>query len=141
VSQMNLNRLSRNILSLLLSLFILVPLMSISTVSAQDISFDITEAEITGQIASDGDVPFKEIYTFDVDYMNGAYHNIDYGGYNLTDYRVGMLDEETGDINYINESFNEAPRTFKVPDNGQISRQQVLIQLKTRRCILYTNTH
>lgn len=122
---MNLNRLSQNILSLLLSLFILVPLMTISTVSAQDISFDITEADITGQISSDGDVSFKEIYTFDVDYMNGAYHNIDYGGYTLTDYRVGILDEETGDINYLNESFNEAPGTFKVSDNGQIFRLQV----------------
>lgn len=125
VSQMKLNRLSRIILSMLFTLFMLVPLSSLENVSAQDISFDITEADITGEISSNGDVSFKEIYTFDVDFMNGAYHNIDYGGYNITDYRVGILDKETGDIEYLTESFDESPGTYRVSDNGEIFKLQV----------------
>ena len=38
--------------------------------------------------------------TFDVDYELEL-TTISLWGYNLTDYRVGILDEETGDINYL----------------------------------------
>lgn len=119
------NRLNQMMRSLLLMLIVLLSLSGIKTVIAQDVSFDITEADITGEISSDGNVSFKEIYTFDVDFMNGAYHNIDYGGYNLTNYRVGILDEETGQIDYLSESFNETPGTFKVTDDGQLFKLQV----------------
>lgn len=119
------NRLCQFILSLMLTLFILVPLGHSQTASAQEVSFDITEADITGEISSSGDVSFKEVYTFDVDFMNGAYHIIDYGGYNLTDYRVGILDEKTGNVDYLSESFNETPGTFKVSDNGSLFKLQV----------------
>lgn len=125
VSQMKSNRLSQILFSVLLTLFMLVPMSPLAVATAQDVSFDITEADITGEISSNGDVSFKEIYTFDVDFMNGAYHNIDYGGYSIKDYRVGILDEVTGDINYLTESFNESPGTFKVSDNGTLFRLQV----------------
>ncbi|XJS10790.1 DUF2207 family protein [Aerococcaceae bacterium WGS1372] len=119
------NRLRQIIVCILLVCGLFVPLMTYSTVYAQEVNFDIKDADIRGEISANGDVSFKEIYTFDVDFMNGAYHTIDYGGYNITDYRVGILDEETGEVQYLTESFNESAGTFKVSDNGTLFKLQV----------------
>ena len=54
------NRLSQMMRNLLLMLIVLLSLSGIKTVAAQDVSFDITEADITGEISSDGNVSFKE---------------------------------------------------------------------------------
>lgn len=128
VSQMKKNRLCRIIKNLFIAWLIFMPWMTHltnTTVNAQEVSFDITNADITGEISANGDVTFKDVYTFEVDFMNGAYHTIDYGGYNITDYRVGILDEETGEIQYLTENFNESPGTFKVSDNGKLFTLQV----------------
>lgn len=122
---MKLNRLSQIIFNILLILVMFAPITTNNTVNAQEVSFDITEADITGEISANGDVKFKEVYTFEVDFMNGAYHTIDYGGYNIKDYQVGILNEETGEVEYLTENFNEAPNTFKVSDNGTLFNLQV----------------
>lgn len=97
----------------------------IQPVQGQEVDYDITEANITANISADGSVSFQDIYTFDVDFMNGSYYYIDYSGYDLSGYEVGILDEETGRIDYLTENLNQTPGTYTSTDRDERLRLQV----------------
>lgn len=117
------NRFLALVVSILLS-FVLGQ-AHIQPVKGQEVDFNITEANITANISADGSVSFQDIYTYDVDFMNGSYYYIDYKGYDLSSYEVGILDEDTGEIDYLTEDFNRTPGTYISNDNNGILRLQV----------------
>lgn len=105
-------------LLLALSLTFLV-LVFAPRVQAQDVDFDITALDIVADVEASGDVHYQEIYTYDVNYFNGMRVNKDYGGHTLTNYKVGILNPETGQVDYLKESNNQTDNTFSYVDNGR----------------------
>ncbi|MRJ48494.1 DUF2207 domain-containing protein [Fundicoccus ignavus] len=106
----------RRVWGLLAALWLIV-LLPMGVASAQDVSFDITEQDIVADIQSNGNVKFTDIQTYDIDFMNGAEFKLDYSGYELVDYRVGIL-EDDGDVRFFEESSSTAQGTFSVRDSS-----------------------
>lgn len=96
-----------------------------TTVNAQDVSYDMTQGVMEGYVTPEGHVDFEEVYTFDVDFMNGIYFMVDYGEASIRDYRVGVRDQDSDEIEYFTESFNGLPGTFRTQDDGQVMTFQV----------------
>lgn len=109
-----------------IALFIAFMMLALnSQVLAQEVSYDLTDVTAEAQIRSDGSLEFQERYSLDVDFMNGVYMLVDYGEGTVTDYKVGVVDQNNGQINYLTESMNGLPGTFRTTDDGQIMRFQV----------------
>lgn len=88
-------------------------LLPASHANAQDVSFTIPKQDIVAEILPDGNVKFTDIQTYDVDFMNGAIFRLDYSGYELEDYRIGVR-EENGEITYFDESDTGNQGTYSV---------------------------
>lgn len=87
-------------------------------VEAREVDFSIQSVDIEGQINSNGDVTFQEVYRYDVDYFNGMKVFIDYGSSPLENYKVGLKDTKTGKISYLSENNTRAKDTFTYDDDG-----------------------
>ena len=85
--------------------------MSHPVVLAEDVSFDIETVEIQADIQDNGDVHFQHVYTYDVDYMNGAWISIETDEHPMTEYRLGIVNEEGFKL-YFEENMDEAPKSF-----------------------------
>ncbi|MBG9983993.1 DUF2207 domain-containing protein [Aerococcaceae bacterium DSM 111022] len=114
---MALKRLPKQFGFLLLSAFIVA--MSILPISAQDISFSITDLDIEANIEADGDVLFQDAYTYDVNYFNGALVTVDPGESVLDDYRVGVKRSGDSEITYLTEDYTGENGTYQVSRDNQ----------------------
>ncbi|MFK8243456.1 MULTISPECIES: DUF2207 domain-containing protein [unclassified Facklamia] len=108
-------------LSLLLLLCLFLPM----SVSAQETEFDITNQSILGEISTDGSVKFTDKLTYDITYMNGMYFNLDRTGYNVLDYRIGVMDSDTGEISYFEENATGNPETFQLMASNEFYQFKV----------------
>ncbi|MBF6626831.1 DUF2207 domain-containing protein [Aerococcaceae bacterium zg-BR9] len=97
-------------LKLLMLLCLFLPI----SVSAQEPDFDIIKQSILGEISADGSVKFTDKLTYDITYMNGMYFNLDRTGYDVLDYRVGLVDPDTGEVTYFEENGTGNPETFQL---------------------------
>ncbi|MBG9988928.1 DUF2207 domain-containing protein [Aerococcaceae bacterium DSM 111176] len=114
---MALKRLPKQLCFILLSLFMVT--VSILPISAQDISFSITDLNIEANIEADGDVLFQDAYTYDVDYFNGALVTVDPGESVLDDYRVGVKRPGDSEITYLTEEYTGENGTYQVSRDNQ----------------------
>lgn len=115
--KMALKRLPKQLCFILLSLFMVT--VSILPISAQDISFSITDLNIEANIEADGDVLFQDAYTYDVDYFNGALVTVDPGESVLDDYRVGVKRPGDSEITYLTEEYTGENGTYQVSRDNQ----------------------
>lgn len=81
---------------------------------ALEVSYDIEKQEIIAEINSNGDVQFTDQLTYDIDYFNGVLFTLDRTGYDVSDYKVGMIDPQTQNITYFEENATGAPKTYQV---------------------------
>ena len=92
--------------------------MFISILSIQSVveaaEFDIKAGDVQAWIEEDGDVKFRQIYTYDVDEMNGALINILTSGHEFYDYSAGIIDSSTHEPLVFKESKNGADNTFEL---------------------------
>lgn len=102
------------ILTLIVALLALW-LIPANQANAQDVSFTIPKQDIVAEILPNGNVKFTDIQTYDVDYMNGALFTLDYDGYELENYRIGVR-EANGDITYFEEGDSAGQGTYNVSD-------------------------
>lgn len=96
---------------------LMMPFLMSATVSGQDISFTIPERNIVAEIHPNGNVSFVDHQTYDVDYMNGALFSLDYSGYDVVDYEVGIVNE-AGEVEYLTEATTEASGTYEIEDRA-----------------------
>lgn len=96
---------------------LMMPFLMSATVRGQDISFTIPEQNIVAEIHPNGNVSFVDHQTYDVDYMNGALFSLDYSGYDVVDYEVGIVNE-AGEVEYLTEATTEASGTYEVEDRA-----------------------
>lgn len=75
-------------------------------------NYDIQQVEIQADITAEGDLLVKENYTYQIDQLNGIYHEVDLREVELGKYRVGLIHPETGELDYFEESTSHLPRTF-----------------------------
>lgn len=83
------------------------------SVKAQEPSYDITHRDVLVELSAEGSANYTETITFNVDFINGIQHVIDYSGVDLVDYQVGVKDPQTQKITYFKESATHAPETFQ----------------------------
>src|SRR5699024_10294619 len=86
---------------------------------AQDVSFTIPTQEIAAEILPNGNVKFTDIQTYDIDFMNGALFTLDYDGYELENYRIGVRDE-SGEITYFEENNSASQGTYSANNRESI---------------------
>ena len=96
---------------------LMMPFLMSATVRGQDISFTIPERNIVAEIHPNGNVSFVDHQTYDVDYMNGALFSLDYSGYDVVDYEVGIVNE-AGEVEYLTEATTEASGTYEIEDRA-----------------------
>ncbi|MDO4431993.1 MAG: DUF2207 domain-containing protein [Aerococcaceae bacterium] len=89
------------------------------TVMAQEVEFDITRQEVVTEIQASGNVKFTDKQFYDVTFMNGAFFKLDHRGYELQSYRVGIVNETTGAVDYLTEAYDGSARTFQVNTQGE----------------------
>ena len=112
----------RNGLFLLLCLLMLMNI--IPTIYGQEThaNFDIKETQVVGDITAEGDVYFTQTLTYQIDQVNGIYHEVDLRGVSLGKYRVGIKHPESGTIQYLEESTSHRPRTFHTQIEDELLR-------------------
>lgn len=86
---------------------------------AQEVSFTIPTQEIVAEILPNGNVKFTDIQTYDIDFMNGALFTLDYDGYELENYRIGVRDE-SGEITYFEENNSASQGTYSANNRESI---------------------
>lgn len=106
-------------------------LIPVNHASAQDVSFTIPKQDIVAEILPNGNVKFTDIQTYDVDFMNGALFTLDYSGYELEDYRIGVR-EANGEVTYFEESDSGAQGTYAVNDREHIGYIDFRVYNRTR---------
>ena len=111
-------RMSRNCWFVLLLLIGMLVSRSSVKVLAQEISFTIPEQYIDAQIHEDGSVTFYDYQLYRADYMNGAEFTLDYKGYELSDFQVGVADEVRGDVDYFDHDASRRRGTYEVRDQN-----------------------
>lgn len=104
------------ILTLLVAILVLW-LIPTPQAHAQDVSFTIPKQDIVAEILPNGNVKFTDSQTYDVDYMNGALFTLDYKGYELENYRIGVR-EANGEMTYFEEGDSAAQGTYNVIDRS-----------------------
>lgn len=109
------------VLKLLLILFCVLPI----NVNAQDVEYDLTRQEIIAQIGADGSVKFEDKQTYDVKYFNGVYFNLDRTGYEVRDYRVGILDPLSKQVEYLNENPIGSPGSYQLTQSSDFYKFKV----------------
>ena len=106
--------------------------VGLTAIHAQEVRFDMNQIEMKGEISSEGHMTFREIYTYDVEFMNGMYITIDHDQHNLTNYRVGIVDEQ-GDVTYLSEGLNGREGTYKTSDDGKLLKFQIFYPAKNEQ--------
>lgn len=96
---------------------LIMPWLISTSVSGQDVSFTIPKQDIVAEIHPDGNVSFIDHQTYDIDFMNGALFELDYGGYEVVDYEVGAVNE-AGEVEYLTEATTQAPGTYEVQNRA-----------------------
>lgn len=94
--------------------FILSLIVGLGQGYAQEVEYDILNQRIQAQISSDGSVHFEDHQTFQIDYMNGAQFKLDRTGYEVKDFKVGIIDHNTKEKIYFKEEATGVPQTFQV---------------------------
>lgn len=89
-------------------------------VSGQEIDFDITQIDIQAEILADGDVRFRQVYHYDVDYFNGAEITIDSSGKNILDYQVGVQEGPGQGVEPFAENHSTLPGSFQSSRQGDL---------------------
>ena len=62
----------------------------ISQIRAAEVSYKITNQDVTAEITAEGNVKFTQKWVFDASFMNGALLKVDTGGFELGAYKVGV---------------------------------------------------
>lgn len=109
-------RMSRYWWYILLMLVGMVVGTSSKVVYAQEVSFTIPKQYIDAHIHEDGSVTFYDYQLYQADYMNGAEFTLDYKGYELADFQVGVADEVRGDVDYFDHDASRRRGTYEVRD-------------------------
>lgn len=97
---------------------LLVRLIVVPTCMAEEVQFSIDRVDINGQIQANGLLHMEEKYEYQVDYINGAYIDIEYVQGSVTNYTISVLDKETNKFKKLEESYSGEPKTYQVNDNG-----------------------
>ena len=101
-------------------------------VQAADVSFTITDQEVTAEVQANGDVKFVQKWRYNIDKVNGVYMKVDAGQYRLGQYRIGM-ENSSGDITYFTESSAGTTGTFSATtDNDKITTFKVYYPAKNQ---------
>lgn len=93
---------------------ILVWLGIVPAINAQDIDYNIIRQDITAQISSDGSVKFTDKQEVKVKFFNGMIFDLDRQGYDVRDYKVGIIDPFRQELVYFEENATGAPETFQL---------------------------
>lgn len=88
-------------------------LLIIKPVYANDVAFDIKELAMDAHIEADGDVLFKDRYTYDVDFLNGMIITVDPGDSSLDDYAI-IVETEYYEPEVLIENPTGRPGTYQV---------------------------
>ena len=92
---------------------ILTITLTMTGVSAQEASFDLTKVDIQADVTAEGHIKFVEQYDYDVDHFNGITRTIELDGYNIESYRIGRKNLDTGKITYFEEDISHLPQTYQ----------------------------
>lgn len=106
-------------LSTWIGLVLCLVLYQVSPVFGQEVEYDIVKQAIEAQISSDGSVHFYDEQSVEVTYFNGFIFKLDREGYNVRDYRVGIIDPRTSTPVYFEENATGAPETYQVTQTDQ----------------------
>lgn len=92
----------------------------ISQIRATEVSYKITNQDVTAEITAEGNVKFTQKWVFDASFMNGALLKVDTGGFELGAYKVGVengdkLEEFTED-----KLDSKRPKTFHIQSNRDV---------------------
>ena len=92
----------------------------INQIRAAEVSYKITNQDVTAEITAEGNVKFTQKWVFDASFMNGALLKVDTGGFELGAYKVGVengdkLEEFTED-----KLDSKRPKTFHIQSNRDI---------------------
>ncbi len=80
--------------------------------------FDIYNGDVQVWIEEDGDVKFRQCYSYEVDSMNGALINVLTSGHRVSNYSAGIMDESLNKPIYFKETGTEDDQTFEVTETG-----------------------
>lgn len=125
---MTLNRFFKYLTIVMLS--IVMTAFTMLTISAEDISFSITNLTIDANIEADGDVLFQDTYTYDVDFFNGAVVTVDPGESDLDEYRIGVKRAGDHEITYLKEDYTGLNGTYQVSREGAYTSFKIFYPLK-----------
>ena len=118
-------RISRRIWQMILFVgLLIISITSTANIQAQTVSFSMDKINLEGNITSEGHLNFRETYTYKVDFMNGMYVIIDHDQHTLSNYRVGILNDD-GSINYLTEGRNDLPNTYRTSEEGDLLKFQI----------------
>ena len=84
----------------------------VNVLAQSEAAYDITKAQIKADVTAEGVMTFTDVYTYKVDSINGIYFDIDFKGASLLDYQVGIINPDTGQIEYFEEASSHLPGTF-----------------------------
>lgn len=104
----------KRIFNLIYVIIVALSLCYSTNIYASDVSYDIEKQEIIAEINSNGDVQFTDQLTYEIDYLNGVIFTLDRVGYDIADYKVGIIDPQTQNIIYFEENATGSPKTYQV---------------------------
>ena len=70
---------------------------------AEEGKFAITAQDIRAEVEANGSVSFVDTFTYDIKDLTMAEFKLDHEGYEIRNYRVGVLTEDNTEINYLTE--------------------------------------
>ena len=79
---------------------------------AEEDKFAITAQDIRAEVEANGSVSFVDTLTYDVKDLTMTEFKLDHEGYEIRNYRVGVLTEDNTEINYLTENYSTQPNTF-----------------------------
>ncbi|WP_172974042.1 DUF2207 domain-containing protein [Fundicoccus ignavus] len=79
---------------------------------AEEGKFAITAQDIRAEVEANGSVSFVDTFTYDIKDLTMAEFKLDHEGYEIRNYRVGVLTEDNTEINYLTENYSTQPNTF-----------------------------